>query len=151
MAKGVIGEAGQPEASSATGGLTLPRSRHYLTAGFDRVYDGRLRELSSGPLWVEGVEALQEPALEALRGETDLQIAQLAEVYEALRSEAQPWPVLLTDVLLLEAVEPPEVGTVVVGDPGPTGAGRPDGAVAARLERGIRVPLRTRPRSALAV
>lgn len=72
----------------------LDRTRHYVVDGFNRLYGGQLETLPSWPRWVEGVEGLRGPALGAFRGEADLhqfndQIAELSEVYEALRREAE--------------------------------------------------------------
>lgn len=74
-----------------------PRSETYLIEAFGAAEGGRVRGLPAWPEWVRSVRALEAHASAAFRGQENLHdqeeaLADLAEVYEALRRQAGAAP-----------------------------------------------------------
>lgn len=74
-------------------GFSVNRTAPYVVDGFDRLYGGRLRGSPAWTEWVRLVDELDDLALSAFRGETNLHdhaelIDRLAAAYEELRRYA---------------------------------------------------------------
>lgn len=70
------------------------RSHAYLVTAFDRVYDGRLHDLSAWPTWIAQVECVTPLAMGAFAGAVNLHhhtdvFARCTEAYAALAEQAR--------------------------------------------------------------